>query len=167
MQNGFDISQYIEELAIVAAVTGVIYILGDKLQGGFGKFLSISCALVVAFYMISPIVDFLNGNDVELDQSISVPTYQPQQSDEYYSILTDYTIDNLCIIAKRDIERSYSVLEDEYTIELEGEICDEKFTINGCTITLKTINALSKRQYIEDYIKETFGCSCEFYENIL
>ena len=166
MQNSFDISGYIAELAVITAITGIIYLLGDKMKGGLGKLLSVACSLIITFYLISPLADFFDKNLPNIENSVSTPVHGELSMEEYYSILAKTTIENLELSAKRELTANYDLTDDEYLICFSGKIQNDKFTLNSCDITLKTIHALSKRHDIESYIKDNYGCPCIFTENI-
>lgn len=166
MQNNFDISGYIAELAAVAAVTGIISLLGDKMKGGLGKLLSVACSLIITFYLIFPLADFFEKNLPSIENGISTPVYGEPSMEEYYDILAKTTIENLELTAKRELRANFELIEDEYNLCFRGKIENEKFSLDCCDITVRTLRALSKRHDIESYIKENYGCACVFIEDI-
>ena len=171
MENGFDISGYINELAAVAVVTGIICLLGDRLKGGMGKLLSVACSLVIALFLVLPLADLLNENIT--DSGNLPPIHMGDSSiedhkelEEYYRLLAKATIENLEITATREIEKKTKLTNEEFEITFIGKIENESFILESCTVDLKTLAAVSKRHDIEIYVEENYGCPCIFKENL-
>ena len=160
------ISNYIHDLAIVAVVTGIICCLGDKLQGGIGKFVSIACSIVIAFYGLYPFTEYVKSQPpLTIEGTVPAPTVWNE--DEYYNLIEKTTVENLKQTAYGEIYEKLGIEGTEYDLEFSCEILNDKFMLKKCYVVLKTVNAVSKRELINEYIKINYGCECEFREDII
>ena len=160
------ISEYVKEIAVVCTVSGLICILGDKLEGGMSNFIKLISALVVTLCLSSPLVGLSDSNNIS---TLPMPTYpyDNENEDIYLENVAGWATENLTLTAVGMINNKWGFDENDLELSFISKIEDGRFKLEYCKITIKSLAALTKRNGITELIGDNFGCPCQVNENII
>lgn len=157
---------YIYEFASVAIVTGITGFFSDKLRGNIGKAVNFTSCLILMLCILAPVVSSIKGGGLSGNFPEINITEEIMDSEEYLQRLKKLTEEKLTLIEYRSIKSQFGYTEDDVFLEFSGIVENEAYELQNIILTIKSINALSKRDNIKEYLSEKYLCNIIVIEDI-
>ena len=158
--------QYLTSIIIVSIIIGIIELIAPR-YGNLDKYVKMICTLIMLLVIISPVLEMINGFDMDLIDEIKDKIDLPsdEKADEYNEILKEYiknhSIGELKLEIKSILDKEFKIPSEECDVEIFTQTLEGNASVSKVQILLSGKSVFKNPYNIEDYISSLLGCGCQ------